>query len=318
MGDIPAISVLLPIYNGKNSLKQCLLSLLGQSFSNFEIIAIDDGSSDQSFQLLKNFSHFKIRKYKNKENLGLSNTLNRAMRLSRGKFFARMDQDDLCHKERFEKQIKFLRENPRVCMVGTGIRIYDKNRRPRSRFFPKTHHQIKATMIFGSPCAHSTLMFRREIYDQGIRYRAKYDFSEDWRFIYDCSKKYEIHNLKKLLLDYYETDTGIGRKYFKRAYAARKKVARDLLADMGFPKSKIHPDYHLKTSNPMEYKNTELCLVLHQLLQIYKYSRTQTYAKTEIVKKESFYRLLQLMRKARLSQIPLMINTGLQMLRGSE
>ena len=315
MNELPKISILLPIFNGAKTLHRCVHSLLAQSFSSFEIVAIDDGSSDQSLQLMKSFVDPRIRSYRNKINRGLADTLNKAMQLSRGEFFARMDQDDSCHRTRLEKQINFLSDNPLVGLVGTGIQIYEKNQKTCSRLYPKTHQQIKGTMIFGSPCAHSTLMFRRKIYDHGIRYCAKYEFSEDWKFLYDCSKKYNLHNLRKILLDYHLTNTGIGRKHFNRAYAARKKVAKDILVDMGFPTNELSADSHLKASNPKHYENQKLRLICNQLLQIYEQSRKQTYVDAKTIKKESIFRLMQLMRKAKRQQIVFIISTGINMLR---
>lgn len=298
----PEISVLLPIFNGENTLKRCLLSLLSQSFSNFEIIAIDDGSTDHSLQILQSLQDSRIKCYAYKQNRGLARTLNEAMKHGKGQFYARMDQDDFSWKHRFEKQIHFLKKNPDVGVLGTGIRICSQLQKTRTRFYPRNHSQIRTTMIFGSPCAHPTLMFRREIYDQGLRYSSKYEFSEDWKFLFDCSKQWKINNIHEVLLNYHLSATGISRKNYQRAFSARKKVAEHLLEKIGFPKNKINYQTHLLVSNPQSYSSKKLRSISKHLLFLFQNANKQTYVPPKSFQCHILARFLRILRFAGLKK----------------
>ncbi len=104
----PLVSVIFPIYNSDKFLRESLESLLNQTYQNFEIIAINDGSQDRSRKIILSYKDSRIKYYEHKKNLGLVNTLNEGIKLSRGKYLARMDADDISLPQRFEKQVAYL------------------------------------------------------------------------------------------------------------------------------------------------------------------------------------------------------------------
>ena len=109
----PELSVLLPVYNGASYLREAIESILGQTYTDFELIVIDDGSTDDSLSVVGEFADSGILVF-SQTNKGLAASLNRAIGLAKGRYVARQDQDDLSLPQRFEKQIRFFDEHPRL------------------------------------------------------------------------------------------------------------------------------------------------------------------------------------------------------------
>ncbi|SVC41049.1 uncharacterized protein METZ01_LOCUS293903, partial [marine metagenome] len=112
--NLPLITVLMPVYNGAKYLNEAIDSILNQTFQNFEFIIIDDGSTDDSVKIIKSYDDNRIRLVENRNNLGQSETLNKGLSLTRGKYIARMDQDDISMPERLKKQFEFMENNSDV------------------------------------------------------------------------------------------------------------------------------------------------------------------------------------------------------------
>lgn len=124
----PLISVVLPVYNNGAFLLQALDSLLSQSYKNFEIIAIDDFSKDDSWKILKIYKKFdnRIRIFRNVKHYDKAITLNRCLRKAKGQYITLMDPEDVCYKDRFKKQVEYLLENPKTSAVGVQCTFIDE------------------------------------------------------------------------------------------------------------------------------------------------------------------------------------------------
>ena len=112
------ISVIMSVYNDREYIRQSLDSLLAQTERDFEIVILDDHSGDDTVSIIRQYRDVRIRLYLNEENRGLTRNLNSALQLARGKFIARMDGDDICRPQRFEKQLAFLRSDPSLMLVS--------------------------------------------------------------------------------------------------------------------------------------------------------------------------------------------------------
>ena len=122
------ISVVMSNYNTPiNYLKESIDSVLNQTYSNFEFIIIDDGSTDDSLKFIKSYDDPRIKLIVNEENIGLTKSLNKGLKAAQGEFIARMDSDDICYPERFEKQIEYMRKHPDTTVCGTWPNILDEN-----------------------------------------------------------------------------------------------------------------------------------------------------------------------------------------------
>lgn len=162
--DKPLISILLPVHNSSSYLSESLKSLFNQSYDNFEIIAIDDFSSDESFKILKSFKKRdkRIRIYKNVKQYGKSLTLNRAIKRSKGQFIVFMDPEDICLKDKLSRQLNFLLSNPRVVAAGTQCRyINNSGKRLGKSNFPDSAEDIYNKPFHGISMQFQTVMVNR-------------------------------------------------------------------------------------------------------------------------------------------------------------
>jgi glycosyltransferase involved in cell wall biosynthesis len=208
------ISVLLPVYNGSAYLEESIKSILDQTYSNFEIIIINDGSTDESPLIIQKFKDDQRIRFFNQQNQGLSAALNRAIGLAKGKYLARQDQDDISLPLRFEKQIEFLENHPDYAMVGTWAEILgEKTRTRRSHKHPAESSILKFDLLFNNPFVHSSVMMRKSTFDQIGLYSTDKSRQppEDYELWSRIAKKFEVANIPEILLIYREVPGSMSR-----------------------------------------------------------------------------------------------------------
>jgi glycosyltransferase involved in cell wall biosynthesis len=183
MENNPKISVIMGVHNGEKYLRDSVESVLNQTFSDFEFIIIDDGSTDGSAEILQSYSDPHIRLY-HQENRGLTASLNRAILLAKGRYIARQDADDISMEMRFEEQFRFLEMNPDAVIVGSScILIDEEDKQIGSWHFPISDMEIRLKILFRNPFCHPSVMFRSEaakregqLYDEKLLFAQDYDF----------------------------------------------------------------------------------------------------------------------------------------------
>lgn len=159
----PLITVAMPVFNAGQYLKPALLSIINQTYSNWQLLIMDDGSTDGCFDNLSELSDSRIRLIRDGENKGIAVRLNQAIALSQGELFARMDSDDISHPQRFEQQVKYLQDNAQIDLVGVrALRINQQGKVTGSFPFRATHDEICAKPWLGFYLAHPTWMGRLE------------------------------------------------------------------------------------------------------------------------------------------------------------
>lgn len=208
----PIVSVLLPVYNAEFFLNDSINSILNQTFKNFELIIINDGSSDRSEEIILSISDKRIKYIRNEKNLGLIETLNKGISLSSAKYLARMDNDDISMPERLEKQVCFLESNPEVGVLGTAFYNINKfGEIESSTTFPLSHPLLCWSLCFFSPIAHPTVMMRREVILDANGYNLEMLHCEDYDLWYRLSNKTRLANLPELLfkLRKHETNSSL-------------------------------------------------------------------------------------------------------------
>lgn len=217
---MPVISVLLPIYNDSKTVAQSVRSILDQTFRDFELVVVDDGSSDNTPQIVDSFDDPRIRLIANGSNLGLAPTLNRAIGISRGEYLARQDADDIALPHRLESQIAFLRSHPEVAMVGSRVIIIDENGLEKGSwdYPPVDDVDIKWSLLFRNPFIHSSVMMRRAVLDRTglytedpVIFRAFVEDYELWSRINQVAKS---ANFKEPLLKYRVSATSASSRTF--------------------------------------------------------------------------------------------------------
>ena len=210
--DYPQVSVILPVYNAEKYLAESIKSILCQTFTNFELIVLNDGSTDESASIINSFNDNRII-YVEQENMGLANTLNKGISLSRGKYIARQDNDDISHPDRLQRQVSFLDQNEAYALVGTCASIIDASGMDTGRRHqhPVTSEYLKLDLVFDNPFVHSSIMFRKETITGIGGYQNSLDFFEDHNLWSRVSYFYEVANLSDELLKYREVPTGMSK-----------------------------------------------------------------------------------------------------------
>jgi glycosyltransferase involved in cell wall biosynthesis len=227
----PRVSVLLPCYNAATYLAAALHSLLAQTFADFELIVIDDGSTDDTPAIIASFTDPRLRCYHH-ANRGLAATLNRGLELVGGDYIARMDADDVSAPERFARQVAYLDAHPECGMVGTWARIIEGEcLTSRCHRPPPEDALIKFDLLFYNPLVHSSMMIRREVFDRvGPYATAEQRQPQDYELWSRIMPHYRLANLPELLHDYREVPTSISRSRKRDLTAQLEMLNRANLA----------------------------------------------------------------------------------------
>lgn len=192
------VSVLFPVYNSSLYLKDSLYSLLQQHYKNIEIIAINDGSTDNSLSILQDANDSRIRIVNNKKNMGLIYTLNKGLKYCTGDYIARMDSDDIAHRNRIAVQVSFLSRRKDVDLCGTYMKCIGSQNHVVK--YPVLHDDIKVRLLFCNSIAHPTVMFRKELYTCGdFTYDSELLSAEDYGLWVKLANHYTFENIPKVL-----------------------------------------------------------------------------------------------------------------------
>lgn len=161
------ISIILPTWNGSRLIERAIRSVQDQDFQDWELLVVDDGSTDQTPVLVKTLAQSdpRIVYFRNEHNLGVQKTLNNGLRLAKGTYIARIDDDDVwIDKTKLSRQFAFLESHPDHALVGTGVIVVDEEDRELVRYFlPETDAAIHAALLLHNCFVHSSVLFRREL-----------------------------------------------------------------------------------------------------------------------------------------------------------
>lgn len=201
------LAVILPTYNAAHYLKTAIDSVLNQSFSDFHLYIFDDCSTDSTKTIIEVYNDHRIFYQKNHQNYGIAKTLNLAFSLLQDKymFLARMDADDWCFPERFEKQLAYLNQNPDIAMCGTqGYWVRNIDFTPKNPYkIPCTSLGIKINLLFSASFGHSSIIFRSNFLKKHkVLYNETIKTCEDWDLWTDIIKHSEVANLDLFLMKY--------------------------------------------------------------------------------------------------------------------
>ena len=200
------ISVIMCVFNeSEDYINQAIESILSQTFTDFEFIIIDDNPENFNIKkTVKSFNDPRIRYYQNTNNIGLPLSLNRAIELSKGKFIARMDADDISMADRLSVQLKFMNDNPDVWLCGTNIILIDEFGLliPKEKKVESDFRKILLGIRFSNMLHHPSWFLRKEIF-QEIGLYMNLPSSQDYEFLLRCaSRNYKFTNIDKRLLKY--------------------------------------------------------------------------------------------------------------------
>lgn len=273
----PSISVVMPVYNAGQFLNQAIDSILTQTYTDFEFIIINDGSTDETESIIQSYADKRIKYVSNSINLGIVETLNKGVDLAQGRYLARMDADDISLPERFEKQFRLMEDNPQVAVCGSQAFIINasgiKTEQPP---FPLSDKRIKTQLLFYNTFIHPTTFFKTEVIKK-YRYQADYHYAEDYYLLAQIATKHSMANHAEQLLLYRVHEfntTSTKTKEMKQAHInvmdyqlsilLNKKVAPSFLAQM----------YSLTTHNIKAYNVPIYQDVLNTLLNANRLNHT--------------------------------------------
>jgi len=227
----PRVSVLLSCYNADEFLAEAVESILAQTFDDFELIIIDDGSHDRTAAIIKHFTDSRIRFYQQK-NQGLAASLNRAIGLARGEYIARMDADDISLPERLGKQVAFLDSHPECGLVGCWASIWEGERDSgRAHTHPSDSAQLKFELLFDNPFVHSSMMIRKDVFARVGNYATDSDQQpQDYQLWSRVMRHFDVANIPEILQVYREVPKSISRTRKERLVDLVMSISRENLA----------------------------------------------------------------------------------------
>lgn len=200
------VTVLLAVYNGERYLTNAIESILAQTFSDFEFLIIDDGSNDGTKDILGKYAKEKrIVLIRNKENIGLTNSLNKGLKFARGDYIARQDADDISLPDRLKRQVNFLDSNAGVAILGTNLKHIDSMGTPMKRQpkpYPTSSGVLSWMLFFRNCLQHPTVMMRRNVTEKLGGYNAQLPLCQDYELWLRASFKYRLSNLPDILVKY--------------------------------------------------------------------------------------------------------------------
>ena len=198
------VSIIIPTYNRERYIAKAIESVLHQTYKNIELIIIDDGSTDTTKDVIAPYLADSRIHYIYQKNKGASCARNNGIKVSSGKYVAPLDSDDYWSDEKkLEKQIYFLEKNKEYGLVGGGIiRINQEGSELARRLLPNTDKQIRERILFSSPFAHSTVVFRKDVYELVGGYDQTLWFSEDWDLWLKMGKAAKFYNMQEYFADY--------------------------------------------------------------------------------------------------------------------
>jgi glycosyltransferase involved in cell wall biosynthesis len=227
---MPLVSIGLPVYNGERTILAAVHSVLGQTCTDWELHVADDGSTDRTVELLAGIRDPRVHVHSGKH-LGLVGQLNRLLDLSRGRYFARMDADDVAYPQRLERQLRYLEEHPEVDLAGAQTLVFGASGVPlgkRVEALPERHAAIVRRPYRGIPIIHPTYLGRLEWFRR-YRYREGLRWAEDQDLLLRAYRSSTFANVPEILLGYREEGLPLkkvlGGRRFLAGYLLRELLA---------------------------------------------------------------------------------------------
>ncbi|WP_339923301.1 glycosyltransferase family 2 protein [uncultured Cyclobacterium sp.] len=241
------LSVVMPVYNGEAHLKEAIQSVLNQSFTDFELIIIDDGSVDTSASIVSEISDPRIRYIKNDCNKGISYSRNRGIKEAKGDFLAWMDCDDLISPNRFEIQLKFMTQNPSVGICGTWLTRFDSQSVNTAKS-PADHNSIKALLLFKPAIWNATAINRLDwIKKAGLTFDERLTVAEDFDFYWKACREFPVANIPNALYQYRDSESSIMKSFDSKeeqSFAIHKIIYQRSLVELGIEVEEKHLRMH--------------------------------------------------------------------------
>lgn len=226
----PRLSVIVPVYNAERYVAETIKSILTQEFNSFELIVIDDGSSDRSLEIIREFRDPRLLLILNERNKGLIYSINRGLSLARGDYATRVDHDDLCYHGRFATQVAFLDNNPSTGAVGSWAEIVDERGIPHLKcVVPIDPDRITDQLLEDNCFVSPSVMFRLKLVMSLGGYREAAALAEDYDLWLRIGEKAKLANIPKVLVGYRVHDRQQSIRKIRAQRVAANLARRDAI-----------------------------------------------------------------------------------------
>ena len=227
----PLVSVLLPAYNAEGTISDTILSIINQTYTNWELIIINDGSKDKTLETIDRIKDNRIRIYSNDGNKGLIYSLNRSIDLAKGQYLARIDADDIALPTRLEKQVLYMESHQDVIVSGTFMETFGNVETPSIVSFETTNESIKEQFPLKTAFGHPSVIIRKSILERtNIRYDDDYKCAEDIKLWFDLMPYGEFANIPEVLMRYRISSSQCTQSG-NQTMIENAKICRDLYLD---------------------------------------------------------------------------------------
>lgn len=199
---MPKVTVLMPVYNAGKFLREAIDSILNQTFKDFEFLIINDGSTDKTAQILQSYHDPRIKIVDNKVNIGLTRSLNKGLKIAKGKYIARMDADDISLPDRLEKQLPILEEDENIGLISSRITLIDENNNEMGDWHTdrknNSPEEIFYTLFFENCLAHSSVFYIKDIVLKIGGYNESFEKAQDYQLWARLAKSVKIVKIRKM------------------------------------------------------------------------------------------------------------------------
>ncbi|BCU05880.1 glycosyltransferase family 2 protein [Allochromatium tepidum] len=249
------VAVIMPTRNRSRLLKRSVLSLLRQTHQKLEILVFDDGSTDDTAEVLADLAKKdpRVRFFHSDVSVGIATALNRLINQCRGRFIVRMDDDDVAYPERIQKQLSFMQAN-RLGVCGTGCRRVAGWRRSRI-IYPQTHELIRAELLFQPPLLHPSVMMVRSLLLQHGGYRTDVPHAEDYELWVRLIEHTRFGNVPEVLLDYTLSAQQVSRRYNAAQVESAKRIRAQYLSQFPVSYDSREAAIHVSLREPIPIKD---------------------------------------------------------------
>lgn len=237
------LSVIIPVFNKAPYLEECFASILTQTFQDFELIVVDDKSTDESLRMIRSMRDARLRIIALERNLGPAGAAQRAIDAASGEYIIRVDADDICMPTRFARQIAFMEANPALIASGSHLELFGDEHLLRR--YPVGQARAGAELLFNNPVAQGASILRASVLrEHGLRYSDDWPrIGEDWIYWSRLFMHGEFDNIDEALVRYRRSesnsDVGLDRTVY------RERIVREVFAALRIPLSDRDAMLHL-------------------------------------------------------------------------
>lgn len=246
----PRVSVIIPAYNASETIREAIKSIQDQTFSDFEILVVDDASTDETAKIIEDIrsTDERVVLISNKYEKGIVGALNSGIESARGEFLARMDHDDLALPQRFEKQVQYLTVNKNVGVVGSWVELFGKYNGVVWKF-PDDSDILKITLLFYGALTHPSVMIRKQVLiDHNIKYDFAYQWTEDFDFFNNLAKVTDFGVVPEILLRYRTHEKNVSTIYQNVQPVIAKQIRTRELKNLGIDLTEEDSNIHERIS----------------------------------------------------------------------